>query len=77
MGMYSIEHYVIKFVSDLKKVGGFLMKVESCKSLRRDIVKISIVQYKLDLVLISFLFHLCVLVIWIIKHHNPNPNPDS
>ena len=23
-GMYSIQHYVIKFVSDLRQVGGFL-----------------------------------------------------
>jgi hypothetical protein len=33
--VYSIQHYVIKFVSDLRQVGGFLRVLQS-KSVKQD-----------------------------------------
>ena len=38
--MYSIQHYVIKFVSDLQQVGGFLWVLRFTQPIRHDITKI-------------------------------------
>ena len=38
--VYLIQHYEIKFVSDLRQVGGFLQVSSTCKTDRHDITEI-------------------------------------
>ena len=40
--VYSIQHYVMKFVSDLRQFGGFLLSPSNNKADRHDITEISL-----------------------------------
>jgi hypothetical protein len=77
--VYSIQHYVIKFVSDLQQVGGFLHVLRFPSSTKTDrydvteiLLKVALNNIKLNLLLDEFLNriyfeNMCKLEIFSVK----------
>ena len=61
--VYSIQRYVLKFISDLRQVGGFLWVSSTKKAVRHDIAEIF-----LKFILIYLFIYLFIFVVQIQKN---------
>ena len=56
--VYSIQHYIIKFVSDLQKVDGFLgvLRFPPNKTDRQDIIESNVIHHKPNQIVFVIIF---------------------
>ena len=51
--VYSIQHYVIKFVSDLRQIGGFFLDTPVSSAIKTDLHDITEILLKVALITIT------------------------